>query len=189
MSASRCIALVLAFGCALAAAASAREATITFRLSRAFRRAQKLPTYVVWVETRKGDYVTTVRMSRTAQVQEDALRKGKPAPFFKQWHQSYMDVVEVDSITEATPWPGKSDTVKWDLTDVKGAALPKGDYVLKIECQIDGKDRDKFAQVTVMPFSIGRRTKFSRSHTVLINGGKLSRRSVYIQQPSMKIRK
>jgi len=189
MTVSRRRAFIYALGCTLAASALAGEATITFRLNRSFRKAQKLPSYVVWVETPDGEYVTTVRMGQVAKVQDDQRTKGKPAPYFMQWDRAHMDVVKVDSITKATPWPGKSDRIKWDLTNAKGDTLPKGDYVLKIECQIEGQGRDKFAQITAMPFSIGGKTKFSRSRTRLLTGHKPRKKTVYIQKLSMKIRK
>ena len=173
-----------------APAAWAGSAKIDFRLNRAFKKGDHVPTFVVWVETQDGEYVATVRMGKTAKSQHDRKTKGKPASYFKQWDKAELDVVKADAVTQATPWPGKSVAINWDLTSDKGAPLPKGEYVLKVECSIKGDASKGFSQVTSLPFAIGgRKTKFSKAKTALLSGRRPTKRSTYVQKLSLRVSK
>ena len=166
----------------------AATATIEFGLNRSFRKSEHLPTYVVWVETKDGEYVATLRMGRTAKGQHVRRSQGKRSGCFRAWRKAEFDTAEADAVTKATPRPGQSDSIKWDLTNDEGEAVPKGEYVLRFEAAVKGGAQ--FGQVTSLPFAIGRRKKkFTKSTTALHSGGKPSKKAAYAQKLSMRIKK
>ena len=186
----RATAVALLFSALCAISASAGSATVEFRLNRSFSKGKHLPAFVVWVETTDGEYVTTLRMGSAAKAQDGLKAKGKPADYFKMWDQAHMDVVAVDAVTKATPWPGKSVKISWDLKSAKGDEVPKGEYVLKIESAIEGPDNKKFGQVIAMRFKVGsRKTRYSRSKTTHQDGRTTSKRITYVQKLSVRISK
>ena len=179
-----CLAVLLA-----PVSAWAATATIEFKLNRSFRKGKHVPTYVVWVETKDGEYVATVRMGKTAKGQHVRRSQGKKGGCFKAWQQAEFDITEADAVTKASPWPGQTDSFTWGLTNDKGETVPKGDYVLKLESAAKGKP--EFAQVTAMPFTIGsrRKKKFSKSITASTSGSKISKKVVYVQKLTLRIKK
>ena len=166
------------------AAVADERASIQFQLSNALKSKKHKPTYVAWVETKDGRCVTTVYMSKTAKWQTE----NRDNAVFKFWVKTGMAVAKADAVTKATPWPGTPQKLVWDLKDAKGERAPKGDYVLKFESVLQDDKDGKFAQVTSLPFSIGKRKRFfKKSRTVHHNGRKTRKPAVYVRRLSLEI--
>ncbi len=111
-------------------AAASLRVSFTYAAEGSGRRVRN-PYIAVWVETPAGDLVQTISLWYAA-------REAKYLRELTGWYDvqsSYLDAGgsdNVEQISGATRAAG-SYQVEWDCTDVEGAAVAQGEYVLFIE--------------------------------------------------------
>jgi len=119
--------MVLFLSCAAAQQAAAE---LTFSFMRLSGSASN--QYAVWIEDAVGQYIKTLYATRYTANGGWRNRPTSIPIWVRISGLLNMTSAQVNAITGATPRTG-SLTYTWDGTDSKGAAVPNGDYVIKLE--------------------------------------------------------
>ena len=119
-------ALVLAF----AMAQSAPAAEISFTFTRQSGSASN--QFAIWIENAQGQHVKTLYATRWT-ANDGWRRRPTSIPLWvRQSGLSGVPREQIDTVSGATPRTGTL-TYTWDGTDIRGAAVPAGNYVLILE--------------------------------------------------------
>jgi len=111
-------------------AANSVCAEITFTFTRQTGSASN--QYAVWIEDAQGQLVITLYATRWTANGGFSRRPSSIPLWVSKSNLANMQRAQVDAISGATPVTG-AQTYKWDGTDLRGAAVPNGNYVLVIE--------------------------------------------------------
>lgn len=111
-------------------AAAQNAAEVTFNFTRQSGSASN--QFAVWIEDAKGQFVKTLYVTRWTTNGGWRRRSAAIPVWVKQSGLSEVPLEMIDTVSGATPRTGVL-TYVWDGTDIRGASVPAGDYVLVIE--------------------------------------------------------
>jgi hypothetical protein len=105
-------------------------AEVTFNFARQSGSASN--QFAVWIENSQGQFVKTLYATRWTANGGWSRRPTSIPVWVKQSGLSEVPHEMIDTVSGATPRTGAL-TYVWDGTDIRGASVPAGDYVLIIE--------------------------------------------------------
>lgn len=131
-----------------AAASAVGLLRIDYQFERQGRAASN--QFAIWIETAAGEYVDTV--FATSWIANGGwTRRPMSMP---EWREAsnWADATrrEVESASRPAPTSG-AQTVYWNGQDAQGLPVPEGDYVLRVEGNVEWERRVMFAA----PFTVG----------------------------------
>ena len=126
------MALVLA-GAAAQSVLPQPAAEISFSFTRQSGSASN--QYAIWIEDSRGQHVKTLFATRWTANGGWSRRPTSIPVWVRQSGLSTVPRELIDSVSGATPRTG-SLTYTWDGTDIRGASVPDGDYVLILEATL-----------------------------------------------------
>ena len=88
--------------------------------------------YAIWIEDARGQHVKTIYATRWTANGGWSRRPASIPVWVRQSGLSAIPRELIDTVSGATPRTG-SLTYTWDGTDIRGASVPAGDYVLILE--------------------------------------------------------
>jgi len=167
------------------------SAEIEFRVSTFKTKEGKKPTFVAWIEKHCCGHIVTVYASQ--KMARTQMKKPK-AEIFRHWRETPMKTAQtktkVDAVSKATPSGGSKQKLVWRFKDADGKPVQAGDYAIKFEAIVEGREAATFNQLTTLPFRLGsRRRTFSKSHTVHYNGHRARKPAIYIRDLKLKLKK
>lgn len=131
---------------------SAASAAGLLRIDYEFERQGRPASnqFAIWIETAAGEYVDTV--FATSWIANGGwTRRPMSMP---QWREASnwanATPAQIESASRPAPRSG-SQTVYWDGLDTRGVPVPEGDYVLRVEGNVEWERRVVFAA----PFTVG----------------------------------
>ena len=131
---------VLALTVATAQDASAGQAVAELSFTFTKQSGHSSNQFAVWVEDAGGVYVKTLYATRYTANGGYKRRATSLPQWVKQSGLAGMSKAQVDALTGATPKTGTL-TYRWDGTDSLGAALPAGNYVIRLEGTLRGENQ------------------------------------------------
>ena len=123
---------------AAAQAAEAAVAELNFTFTR--QSGHSSNQFAVWIEDVQGVHVKTLYATRYTANGGYKRRPSSIPQWVKQSRLADMTKTQVDAISAATPKTGNL-TYSWDGTDSRGAALPAGNYIIRIEGTLRGENQ------------------------------------------------
>lgn len=120
------------------AAASPGQVSIRFDFQRMQKRASD--QLAVWIEDAQGKHVRTLLTTKFT-AGGGYQKRPEALPHWQKSFQPAANAAVLDAVTAATPQSGRISLV-WDCRDQAGAAVAAGDYVYKVEANIEwGENR------------------------------------------------
>ncbi|MCL2196569.1 MAG: DUF2271 domain-containing protein [Treponema sp.] len=133
----------------ISAQQTAPAAEITFNYTRLTGSASN--QFAVWIEDANGQHVKTLYATRWTATGGFSRRPTSIPLWVKQSNLAGMTKAQVDAFSSATPKTG-AVSYNWDGTNVKGAAVPAGDYTLVLEATLRWENQVYYRA----PISIGK---------------------------------
>jgi len=114
------------------ASAAAQQTAIELSFTFTRQGGAASNQFAAWIEDTEGKYIKTLYVTKWTANGGYSKRPATIPMWVKKSDPSKMTKAQVDAVSGATPQTGTL-TCTWDGTDIKGAALPNGNYVLVLE--------------------------------------------------------